>query len=382
MADAASIQSLLATADGPGASMNIVVFDTSRSEGPRLSGLIKDMGLTSTTTDDPVRLIALIGQAPTRLVLLCSEVFSPEVLGVAETLRERHILEPSQILLVTRHLDESDAIHAMAASIDGVVPWGCGAGYLQAKIGSVTRVLERCERIVNAPPFKPGGSDEDIPLRLLSRTNAWRTAPERMREVVGQTLGQSARVIVPIEEDQVLLEKATNITLTNGAQGVVLRIALGAEFRHAQALTAKLFGEGSNDLIDDMLGELANISMGAVKNVFGSEQIGFTGGLPGALTPGEVLKPRATYPYRQVFAIEVGQGPRLVVHLGMMARSSSQVTVSELREGMVTARDLFNDHGLLLLKGGTRLSTTMIMKLHDILPPREAIPVVGGEPGR
>lgn len=363
--------------------MNIVVFDASRSEGPRLSGLLKDMGLSSSTTDDPVRLVALIGQAPTRLVLLCSEVFSPEILGVAETLRERHVLEPSQIQLVTRHLDESDAIHVMAASIDGVIPWGCSAEYLQAKVGSVTRVLERCERIVSAPPFKSGGNDADLPLRLMSRTNAWRAAPERIRGVVGQTLGQSARVIVPVEEDKLIIEKATSITLTNGAQGVVMRIALGAEFRHAQALTAKLFGDGANDLIDDMLGELANISMGALKNAFGAEQVGFTGGLPAPLSPTEVLKPRATYPFRQIFAIEVGQGSRLNVHLGMMARASSQVTVGELCEGMVTARDLISDHGMLLLKGGTRLSTTMIMKLHDLLPPRQLIPVIGLEaPGR
>jgi hypothetical protein len=356
--------------------MNVLVYDPSQTEGPRLFQLLKQRGVPVLIAHDPMRLVAMTKQARTDLVLLCAEKFSPELMGVAENLRENHILEPSQIQLVTGPLDEPDAIHAFESSIDSVIPWGCDAEYLAARISAVGRVLERCDRKIGAPPFKPGGENAaDLPLRLIFRSNAWRTAPEKLREIVGQFLGQAATNASIGFDAAPPVEKAASIPLMSGAHGVQIRIAVGADNKSALALAGKLFGPDAKDLVDDMFGEVANVVMGAMKNHFSAEQLAFTGGLPSALPPKELTASATPFAHRHLFAFDIG-GARLTMHLGMESKASSAVTVNELREGMVIARDLVNERGMLLLKGGTRLSSTMINKLADLLPARTSVPVM------
>jgi hypothetical protein len=356
--------------------MNVIVYDPSNTEGPRLAQALKDRGVPVGATNDPMRLVNLIKQQRTDLVLLCSQKFASEMMGVAENLRENHILEPSQIQLVIDKLDEADAIHAFESGIDSFIPWGCDIEYLAARIAAVGRVLERCDRKVGAPPFKPGGENAaDLPLRLIFRSNAWKNAQDKLREVCGQFLGQSATNASIGFDAAPPIEKAAAIPLTSGVHGVQIRIGVGADSKSALLLATKLFGPDAKDLVDDMLGEVGNVLMGAMKTNFAAEQLPFTGGLPIPLPPRELTLPTTPFAHRHLFALDIG-GARLTLHLGMQSKASSSLAVVDLREGMVIARDIVNDRGLLLLKGGTRLSSTMINKLVDLLPPRMPVQVM------
>jgi CheY-like chemotaxis protein len=356
--------------------MNVIVYDPSQTEGQRLSQALKDRGVPVGFTNDPMRLVNLIKQQRTDLVLLCTQKFSTEMMGVAENLRENHILEPSQIQLVIDKIDEADAIHAFESGIDSFIPWGCDIAYLSARISAVGRVLERCDRKVGAPPFKPGGDNAaDLPLRLIFRSNAWKAAPEKLREVCGQFLGQAATNASIGFDAAPPIEKAAAIPLMSGAHGVQIRIGVGADSKSALMLASKLFGPDAKDLVDDMLGEVGNVLMGAMKTHFAAENLPFTGGLPVALPPRELTLPTTAFTHRHLFALDIG-GARLTLHLGMQSKASSSLVVSDLREGMIIARDIVNDRGLLLLKGGTRLSTTMVNKLVDLLPPRMPVQVM------
>ncbi len=356
--------------------MNVVIYDPSNTEGPRLQQGLKDRGVPAQATNDPMRLMNLIKQQRTELVLLCTQKFATEMMGIAENLREHHVLEPSQIQLVIDKIDEADAIHAFESGIDSFVPWGCDIEYLAARIAAVCRVLERCDRKVGAPAFKPGGENaSDLPLRLIFRSNAWKSAPEKLREVCGRFLGQAATNASIGFDAAPPVEKAAAIPLMSGAHGVQIRIGVGADSKSALLLAGKLFGPDAKDLVDDMLGEVGNVLMGAMKTHFAAEQLPFTGGLPVPLPPRELTLPTTPFAHRHLFALDIG-GARLTLHLGMQSKASSSVPVGELREGMIIARDIVNDRGLLLLKGGTRLSTTMINKLTDLLPPRLAVQVM------
>ncbi len=348
--------------------MNVFVYDPSQTEGPRLMQAMKDRGVPATMTHDPLRLANMIRQQRTDLVLLCTQKFSTEMMSVAENLRENFILEPSQIQLVIDEIDEADAIHAFEAGIDSFMPWGCDVEYLSARIAAVDRVLERCDRKIGAPPFKAGGANAaDLPLRLIFRSNAWKTAPEKLRIVCGQFLGQAVTNASIGFDAAPAIEKASSIQLMSGAHAVQIRIGVGADSKSALTLAGKLFGPDAKDLVDDMLGEVANVMMGALKTHFSAEQLPFTGGLPVPLQPRELTVPTTPFSHRHLFAFDIG-GARLTLHLGMVAKETSGVPVRDLREGMITSRDIVNDRGLLLLKGGTRLSMTMIYKLMDLLP--------------
>jgi hypothetical protein len=356
--------------------MNVLVYDPSQTEGQRLLGIFKERGVPALLAHDPLRLVAMTKQARTDLVLLCSQTFAMELMGVAENLREHHILEPSQIQLVTGPLDESDAVVVFESGIDSVLPWGSDADYVAARVAAVGRVLERCERKLGAPPYKAGSENAaQLPLRLIVRSNAWRGAPAKLREVVGQFFSQAVTNASIGFDAAPAIEKAASITLLSGVHGVQIRIAVGADQKSALVLAGKLFGPDAKDLVDDMLGEVANVVMGSMKNHFAAEQLPFTGGLPSPLPPRELTVSATPFSHRHLFAFDIG-GARLTMHLGMHVKNSAAVPVNELREGMVTARDLVNDRGVLLLKGGTRLSSTMILKLADLLPPRTAIAVM------
>lgn len=356
--------------------MNVLIYDPGQSEGARLLGLLKDHGIPASLATDPARLVSMTKQVRTDLVLVCCEQFSTDFMAICEDLREHHILEPSQIQLVTGPLEASDAAYAFESGIDSILPWGSDREYIVARVAAVARVLERCERKIGAPPFRAGGeTGAGLAMRLLVRSTAWRTTPEKLRQVIGQFLGQSAVQASLPSDAPPPIDKASSIALLGGASGVEIRIALGADNKSALALASKMFGPDAKDLIDDMLGEVANISMGTLKNLFGAEQIALTGGLPSPLGPAEVMKPTKAFTHRHVLAFDIGTA-RLIVHVGIAAKACSSTAVADLREGMVIARDLFNDHGLLLLKGGTRLSTTMIKKLAELLPARLAVAVM------
>jgi hypothetical protein len=356
--------------------MNVVIYDPTQTEGPRLFQALKDRGVPVVLANDAMRLVNLIKQQRTELVLLCSQKFSPEIIGVAENLRENHVLEPSQIQLVSGPLDEADGIQVFESSIDSIIPWASDVEYVAARVAAVGRVLERCERKIGAPPFKPGGENAaDLPLRLIFRSTAWRTAPEKLREICGQFLGQSATSASLGFDQAPPIEKAAAIQLISGAHGVQIRIGVGADNKSALLLASKLFGPDAKDLVDDMFGEVANVIMGGMKTHFSAENLPFTGGLPVPLPPRELTLSTTPFAHRHLFAIDIG-GARLTLHLGMQSKASSSVPVGDLREGMIIARDIVNDRGLLLLKGGTRLSATMINKLTDLLPPRLSVAVM------
>ena len=119
--------------------MNVVIYDPTQTEGPRLFQALKDRGVPAVLANDAMRLVNLIKQQRTELVLLCSQKFSPEIIGVAENLRENHVLEPAQIQLVSGPLDEADGIQVFESSIDSIIPWASDVEYVAARVAAVGR---------------------------------------------------------------------------------------------------------------------------------------------------------------------------------------------------------------------------------------------------
>jgi hypothetical protein len=142
-----------------------------------------------------------------------------------------------------------------------------------------------------------------------------------------------------------------------------------------EALSARFFGGNASSLVDDMLTELSSVLAGALKAHFGVELIAFTVGLPLPLAPAEFVHPTGSFIHQHRFGFDIGRG-RLYVHLGMSTRAIVGVEVDGLLEGMILAADLFGDHGDLLLRRGTRLSSSMVQRLRTHLPPRLSVQVM------
>jgi hypothetical protein len=142
----------------------------------------------------------------------------------------------------------------------------------------------------------------------------------------------------------------------------------------ARSLAVQVFGEDSSDLEADMLGELANMSMGALKASFNREAISFTGGLPEAIHRDELPQFSANCAYLETFTLAVADA-HIVVRIGILSKKNESVKASSLCEGMVLAKNVFNANGMLLLSAGTRLSSTAIQRLRQSLDKTQSVEV-------
>ncbi|MBS2025945.1 MAG: hypothetical protein JST92_26400, partial [Deltaproteobacteria bacterium] len=145
----------------------------------------------------------------------------------------------------------------------------------------------------------------------------------------------------------------------------------------ARALAVHLFGEAGPELEADMIGEVANICMGTIKQSFSREALAFTSGLPEAIESPKFPLYTASCFRQEAFSLVVN-GARLAMRIGVSSRRNVLVTLAQLHEGMVLAKDLYNVKGMLLLASGTRLSTTAVERLSLALQPKQMIEVAMG----
>jgi CheY-specific phosphatase CheX len=211
------------------------------------------------------------------------------------------------------------------------------------------------------------------PLDSVARAKPWRSVQQTLRSAAASFLSCEATLDseVPSDAPQGF---GCVILLSNVAQELEIRIGIAIDAAGALVLALNLFGEEGNDLAQDLLSELANIFMGALKSDLSAHSIAFIGGLPAATGPESVTRPPNVYQYQEAFRLIV-QNRSLTVHVGLRSKANVRLTRAGLREGMVIAKDLCNAGGLLLIKGGTRLSETMIERLESQVGERETIEV-------
>ena len=169
---------------------------------------------------------------------------------------------------------------------------------------------------------------------------------------------------------------AAGIRLASAKHQAEIRIALATDKASAGALAEGLFGAESPDLMADMFQELANMWMGDLKAAFNEREIEFTGGLPVSLTR-EKYDGYLTGSLRSEEYLLSSDGSKVIVRVGVCSKRNTNVKVAALREGMVIAKDVCNDSGILMISAGTRLSERTVDRLHSLLPMDQKIVVAG-----
>ena len=214
------------------------------------------------------------------------------------------------------------------------------------------------------------------PVEIISRSATWRGMAKELQTLastfltLGVTLGGAA-------PEGTVPGLITQIVLSNAEHQLEIRVTLGTDSRAANALTLHMFGEASEELASDLLGELANLAMGSLRAAFSQESITFTGGLPGALAPDRYYQGGVECQLQESFSLLV-QGSRIFVRVGLALRKNREITAADLCEGMVLAKDLVTARGELLLTGGTRISSSTAERLRKFLPPKQLIEVAPG----
>jgi two-component system chemotaxis response regulator CheY len=153
------------------------------------------------------------------------------------------------------------------------------------------------------------------------------------------------------------------IVLALPSEHLELRTSVAVESKAKGALGEAILGdpEATDDAVRDVLRELANTAAGAVRRVALTEKVTFTPGLPDdGLFP--IVDPSRCWTAR-VKAANLCLG----IAADLTSRANERVPAEELKEGMVVAHDLQTATGELILRGGTRITTTAAERVIRLL---------------
>lgn len=294
--------------------------------------------------------------------LLITEWMLPDLDGTAicRHVRSRLPQQPA-ILLISALGGPPARAHALHVGADEFLVKPIGAVPLLLAVKSV------CARPRRAPPKIP--ISEIVghrPNHPLEATAAWSAA----RETICETLaGCTSLEICPTKKANPSEEVRATLGMVDVEHQVELVVGLFTSRATGSALAYAMLGEAATDgaVLQEMLGELCNNVLGAMKAAMRSEDYTFTLALPTGAQPAAraeltaTLEAVATYDYN---------APNVEMHVVVGVRPTGNIAmaVEALAENMVLAESVINEAGILILAAGTRLTPTTAGRFAHHLP--------------
>lgn len=260
-----------------------------------------------------------------------------------------------------------------------------GADDLLRKPWVVEELLLRVETITRLAAFLPLNAQAQAHalerhLDLATEEDitdlaCWKTADQIMASDISEMLGASF-LIKPVQEGLLHSSHAAQIPMTITQNKAQVQIGIGFQPNTAQLLTSQLFGvdQPPEEMIHDLLRELANVVGGAFKRVAEQDHIFMTTGLPEDVDPREFSTQKSVeQKHFELFTAD--QTLRIFVEIELRSKGLQKLLVGELREGMVLSRDLLNPNGMLLVRSGTRLTSSNVERLCRLVPDNTSVEV-------
>jgi hypothetical protein len=224
-----------------------------------------------------------------------------------------------------------------------------------------------------ASPTRPPAGSHGV-LDQMVETPTWLNVAQIAARSASTFLAQQVNVGAALYPSA-RQDYAVAIKLVSPENNIEARIAISGDRRSAAALATGVFGEAGEELERDVLAELSNILMGTLKTEFKANGFPFTAGLPERLDPAKVIKPDEFFRLETAFTL-VPPDAILQVHIGVRSKDNQFFTTQKLREGMVLAKDVHNNRGILIIGRGTRLSENMIAHLGRLVPADQLLEVM------
>ncbi len=213
----------------------------------------------------------------------------------------------------------------------------------------------------------------------LVRLSAWKTLDQMALTDLSQMF---ALPFALIEEQNIARWTApangfaSTLTLALAREQVELRLTVETDALSARWLASRAL-EGEDEIgesvILDLLGEVANTLAGAFSRAAAAEGMSFTAGLP---TPASAASaPSSSAPVLSRWVGVAAGDIQLYVSCVARVKPNIRVRTGELREGMIRANDLSNDSGALLVRAGTRLTTSTVNRVQRMLAGHEIVEV-------
>lgn len=372
--------------------MDVLIVEDSPTDRVVLERVVGGLGHSIRVAKTGTEAKAAIDEAPPDIVLL--DWMLPGVHGEALTRHIRGGDAPKYvyIMFVTGKTGLDALRAAFAAGADDLMQKPVHRDELVARLRAAERIIELEARLrsrvlelesalrrlevsaamkgavaatsASGAPAAPAPADDSLPSGLRQLT-AWSRIDDVIRTSIDEFLMGE---FVPNGAAAAAADFDARITLTNVALGVEVALGFAANRLSAEALAERLFGAPEDDaMLQDLLGEVANTAMGAVKAALSAEGESFTAGIPTSGRGNATAWLAEHYPWLRTRAV-AHDGVHLEVVLAVRERPTLALPAKQLCEGMVLARDVRDDGGVLLVSAGTRVSATLAARLERLAP--------------
>jgi CheY-like chemotaxis protein len=334
---------------GGGSAMGAVMVIIEECQEPVVWRKVQSIVGTATACHNASELQALLASEPDTLAVTACPLERAAALELTRNVRARH--PALHVVFVSPSSDPTSVAEAFAAGASD----HCAAPTPDELVARL-----------RAGQSEPRNSDGEH-TRGVTAARPWRALGETvqgsLQEMIGSTL-----VREPGDSIDDAVAFATTITLVAPALGVELGLGLVASREAANACALLMFGEAADDAtLADLVGELANIAAGAVKNAMAVDNVALVLRIPKRESAASVAAAARAFGERQNCRMAIGGGG-LRLWAGVRWRGTRQLRMRELLENMVLAEDIRSAVGALVIAGGTRLTATMAKRLAAFSP--------------
>jgi CheY-like chemotaxis protein len=351
--------------------LSALVIDDSASDRELLRRSLTGAGYSvAEASDGRSGMVTLLEAAPDVVVV---DWALTGMAGIDVVRRIRAVQTPKYpyIVAVAERAGGIDIAAAYGAGIDDFTRKPVSREELVARVDGVKRLHSLVDRLAAQSSVYDwsGGFD-------LARLRAWTGMEALIATALAGTFGRSPRTVERVGSfDGAMF--AAEVPLSLASENLELRIAVAFDEQSLQRLATVLMGsEVPPAGLRDVAREIANLAAGAFKRMAQTEGVVLTAGLPIDIAPRALAgaNPRATRSWRAVLddpAISIAF--QAEVH----DRPKAEVAIGDLHEGMVLVHDLLSPTGALLVPSGTRLTSSSIGRVRQLLGERRHVEVMG-----
>jgi DNA-binding NarL/FixJ family response regulator len=376
--------------------MNVLLFVT-RNEGPaeQLDELLNELrhaGHLVNSVTSAKATLELIARDPPDIAVVAGDIAGDSFSAILQAVVGADDLYRSLLVLVSK--DTAERRTALySAGVDDVAGPTVTPRELASRIKSAERIvrlerrlrervreleraLGRLERNALRRGQEVAASTTKFPPAMggtpFLLTPAWNTIEEVLCNMCTEYMRAQFQLVAGVAAPASGSPGAT-ISLTDVEHELRMDLTFFCPDSSARALATAFCGDADmvdDEVIRDVLLELGNSGMGAVKSAFGSDGFKFAGSTPKGKVFSDVESLIADVEARRLLTF---RSESSFVHVVVAVRRIPRIRIKAgaLREGMVVARNVVNDAGVLIVAAGTRLTETGAERIRRLVPKAE-----------
>lgn len=231
-------------------------------------------------------------------------------------------------------------------------------------IAAAQRALAKAAEIAASPA---AGA---TPLDALLGTDTWRDMESHLAKAMTEffqlpfaSAGARDNRVEPF---------VAEVSLSDPAKQLELGLSVVVDTESMKKLGAALLGDEDLEGAQALVLEVANILMGTLKTTFTAHGFTFTGGIPSqeAFAVSRAAFDKASVRSRMAIAANDND---VELWLRVKEKQNSTIKGRALKEGLVIGEDIRDERGMLLIKGGSRLTQTAAERLAKVLPDMDIV---------